>query len=462
MVILLLLCFVRCKSGMKRRVRIKKICNWSIVITIGLAILFAFISMQGEKEFEVLKDTTDQYIVCENAAKQLQDGSDYLTEQVRLYAMTGQPKYREQYFQEAKETRRRENALDALKCYFDGADSFKALQEALNYSRELMETEYYSMRLRAEATDVERSAWPEEIKAVMLSQEDELLSTDEKIVKSQRMVSDNEYQKVRTEITDNVSACMNSLIEETRNQQGRATTIFSDMYLKLEVGIALLVVLMAGICAMVSILIVRPLTNFNESIKQGQLLPVVGSAELQKLAETYNQVYIENQETQKIIRHQAEHDALTGALNRGYFEKILRIYESGEASFALILADVDVFKSVNDTYGHAIGDKILKKVAELLQKTFRSIDYICRIGGDEFAIVMVEMKTDLQYTIREKIDFVNQVLEKQENGLPKVSLSVGVAFADRANPGESIFKDADKALYYVKEHGKGGCSFYGE
>ena len=83
-----------------------------------------------------------------------------------------------------------------------------------------------------------------------------------------------------------------------------------------------------------------------------------------------------------------------------------------------------------------------------------------RIGGDEFAILMVEMTTDLQYTIKNKIDSVNQQLSSPEKGIPKVSLSAGVAFSDRENPGENIFEDADKALYKVKENGKNGCGFY--
>ena len=129
--------------------------------------------------------------------------------------------------------------------------------------------------------------------------------------------------------------------------------------------------------------------------------------------------------------------------------------------FAMIICDVDSFKTVNDTYGHAVGDEILKKVASLLQKAFRSIDYVCRIGGDEFAVIMVDMTTDLTHTIKEKIDMVNDLLSNPADGLPPVSLSVGVAFSDRQDPGESIFKDADHALYHVKQHGKHGCGFYG-
>ena len=103
---------------------------------------------------------------------------------------------------------------------------------------------------------------------------------------------------------------------------------------------------------------------------------------------------------------------------------------------------------------------ILKKVADYLKAAFRNNDYVCRIGGDEFAILMVEMTTDLQYTIKDKIDSVNQQLSSPEKGIPKVSLSAGVAFSDRENPGENIFEDADKALYKVKENGKNGCGFY--
>lgn len=459
-------CFVRCSEReeredcMKRKIKIQRVSAWNIGITIVVALLFVIILIVGEREFSILRETTEKYIACENAAKQLQDGSDYLTEQVRMYAMTGDAQYRDLYFTEANTTKRRENALEDLRQYFEKTDAFQALQDALGLSRELMETEYYSMRLVEEATGEDEKEWPEAIKNKMLTAEDEALSDSEKMEKAQELVCNRDYQDVRDRITDSVSQCMNDLITQTRNSQGRASTIFSDMYLKLELGIVVLVLLMLLMCLSVRRLIVKPLISYNESIKLGEIFPVIGAAELQSLAETYNQVYLENQETQKLIRHEAEHDALTDLLNRGSFEKLLNIYENGDRPFALILIDVDVFKSVNDTYGHAAGDKILKKVAHLLKCAFRSIDFICRIGGDEFAVIMVEMTSDLQYTINDKIGAVNDELSLEEDGLPAVSLSVGVAFSDRENPGESIYKDADKALYYVKEHGRKGCSFY--
>ncbi len=365
----------------------------------------------------------------------------------------------ELYFVEAN-THRREDALDSLEKYFDGTEMFDSLEEALECSKNLMDTEYYSMRLVSEAMSVPEDTWPQEIKNVQLSEEDSHLDRDGKLVKAGDLVCDDAYQDVRTRITSDVSRCMNGLITQTRQSQGRATSIFSDMYLKLEIGIALMLLIMFFICLMLKYLIVKPLISYNESIKKGEIFPLMGAAELQNLAVTYNKVYEENQETQRLIRHQAEHDALTELLNRGSYEKLLRIYETGDAPFTLLLIDVDIFKSVNDTYGHAAGDAILKKVARCLKRAFRSIDYVCRIGGDEFSVIMVDVTSDLKYTIEDKIKYVSEELAKAESEAPAATLSVGVAFSDRENPGESIFKDADKALYHVKENGRNGCAFY--
>ena len=122
--------------------------------------------------------------------------------------------------------------------------------------------------------------------------------------------------------------------------------------------------------------------------------------------------------------------------------------------------DVDKFKEVNDHYGHAVGDIVLSTLGQTLRNYFRENDIIGRIGGDEFAIIMVEMTSDLKYTIEEKIEAVNETLSKEVDGVPAVSLSVGVAFSDRDNAEDDIFKDADKALYYIKEHGRHGCKIF--
>lgn len=442
------------------KIKIQQISVWNVIVTILVTIVFIGVYGRGENDFQIYQNTTEQYLICKDAAMQLQEGSDFLTEQVRLYVLTGEEQYIDAYFEEVNTARSRERALEELQQYFDGTESFRLLQDALANSYDLMITEYHAMRLVLESKESEKDSWPEEVKEIGLSEEECLLMESEKILAAQRLVSNADYQAEKKEISDDVAACVTDLLVQMKERQRDSETLFSGSYQNLQYGIIPLVALMVGICMIISRQVVKPLCKYNECIRQGEYLPVEGAVELRNLAETYNHICRENEMTQEQLRYQAQHDALTGLLNRGAFDSILRRYEKGRTPFALIAVDVDYFKKINDTYGHAIGDAVLKKVAKLLQSGFRNIDHICRVGGDEFAVIMIEMTSEQRTTIQERIDKVNAQLRHKEPGMPPVSLSVGVAFSDRDNPGEDIFKDADKALYEMKEKGKNGCAFY--
>lgn len=127
---------------------------------------------------------------------------------------------------------------------------------------------------------------------------------------------------------------------------------------------------------------------------------------------------------------------------------------------AFILIDEDNFKSVNDTCGHDVGDRILKRVAQVLKHSFRSVDVICWIGGDEFVVLMTRANSSMGDLVRGKIERANYQLMHPVDDLPPFSLSVGVVFSDRGNPCGDIFKDADTAMYRVKENGHCGCEIF--
>lgn len=444
------------------KIHIKRFSTGSIWTAVILVILFVLLSIYGTRNFQMLEDSTDQYLTCERAALKLQRGSDILTEQVRLYVMTGQKKYLDGYFEEANVTKHRETAITDLKESFDSAPILLNLEAALKDSRELMEQEYYAMRLAAAGFGVSQKSLPEEVKAVTLTEEDQALSSEEKLTKAQSLVSDDAYQTSKEKISGKAESCMKELAETTKNQQSKAASEFKNLCILLEIGVLLLVVFLISCSVAVRALIVNPLGSYNRSIEQDKTVPVIGAAELQTLAVTYNRIFEENLETQKLIRHEAEHDALTDLLNRSSFDKALALYSQGSINFALILVDVDRFKSVNDTYGHAVGDEILRRVAKRLKESFRSTDYVFRIGGDEFAVLMMDVSEALRHTVEEKLASLKKGLVCPEEGLPEITLSIGVAFSDRKDPGESIFKDTDQALYYVKKHGKDGTCFYEE
>lgn len=88
------------------------------------------------------------------------------------------------------------------------------------------------------------------------------------------------------------------------------------------------------------------------------------------------------------------------------------------------------------------------------------MDYICRIGGDEFAVIMVDVSEKHKEIISEKLTAINMKLTNTSDEVPSITLSMGVALSDRKNPGNSIYNDADSALYAVKENGRNGFRFY--
>lgn len=224
--------------------------------------------------------------------------------------------------------------------------------------------------------------------------------------------------------------------------------------------LVLLLAVAIEIAAMV-LLVIRPVENYSRSIRKQKLLSPQGSAELRYFARAYNVVFEERERRNEELRYKVEHDALTGLYNRGAYEKLLE--EHGrEGDIALLWIDVDRFKGINDTHGHDIGDRVLQKVARLLSSGFRATDYACRTGGDEFAVIMSDIVPGQQQVVLDRIGAVRQGLSDVSDGLPPVTLSIGVAFSRQRLEGENLFKMADKALYRVKEAGRNGCAFFSE
>lgn len=123
------------------------------------------------------------------------------------------------------------------------------------------------------------------------------------------------------------------------------------------------------------------------------------------------------------------------------------------------MIDVDHFKDVNDRNGHEIGDLALKRVAKLLTRSFRNSDYVIRYGGDEFVVVLVDINSDNADIIQRKFEWINSELHYQKDGIPPLSISIGVAFSENGFT-DDLFHQADTALYQAKEAGRNTCRIY--
>lgn len=158
--------------------------------------------------------------------------------------------------------------------------------------------------------------------------------------------------------------------------------------------------------------------------------------------------------------YEALHDPLTGLYNHSAYKVLLK--DADQRNIALILVDVDNYEAIVAQYGEDKADDVSEQVADVLRHNFRSVDFVCRIASDEYAVIMTRVNNAMSPLIQEKMERINAMLrEKQdENHLPAVDLSVGVAFADRENPQGDIFHDADMMLQQMKRMKVSGCAIF--
>ncbi len=163
----------------------------------------------------------------------------------------------------------------------------------------------------------------------------------------------------------------------------------------------------------------------------------------------------------------AKTDGLTGLYNHRVFqekinEEVMRATRYKRTLF-LLMADIDHFKKINDTYGHQVGDMVLKTVADIIKKNVRQLDFPARYGGEEFALILPETDCDNAYKVGERI---RRAVQDHEFRLPdgrtfSVTISIGIAcFPIDSKDQEELIKKADSALYRAKEMGRNTVCLY--
>ncbi len=191
--------------------------------------------------------------------------------------------------------------------------------------------------------------------------------------------------------------------------------------------------------------------------KKGTAISIVGAqSDISDFKEVQNQ-----------LAHSALHDTLTGLPNRSLFEErlkqaFLRFKRNEEDYFTVLFIDLDEFKEINDTYGHASGDKILVEVTKILKKCTREVDTVARFGGDEFVVLLekVASKNEIQIYINRLYKEAKKTIHLTESDI-KVHFSIGATTVDSNHFSHNdVMKEADIALYQAKEQGRNQAVFY--
>src|SRR6266850_515603 len=225
--------------------------------------------------------------------------------------------------------------------------------------------------------------------------------------------------------------------------------------------VALLLEVVGALAYLISLLIVRPLNRLTQAagtVAKGDLevgLPVTTGGEVGYLTEVFNDMVARLRESRAELERLSVTDHLTGLFNRVRVMEVLenevRRSRRMHHRFAVVMADVDLFKRYNDEYGHPAGDTVLKRVATIMREASRDVDFVARYGGEEFLIMMpeteIEGATEFAERIRKKL-----AAERLPAG--RITLSLGVsAFPMHGDAPDQLIAEADAALYLAKRAG---------
>lgn len=444
---------VKKEKGLSLKIIIRVMAIITGVITICLIISLFLLTNTNRRVNELKED----FLKLEKSANDLEQASDYLTEQVRYYVVTGEDNYYHEYFREVNETKRRENALDSIRNNIDDVNAATKLERALNESNSLMNTEFYAFRLVIESLNGNIDNY-QEVKDVVLSDADLALSNEQKKTKAIELVFSQEYNNSKDTIEANVNNCIDQIIDISNQAVEKANKSLIAIITIQQILIFSLVIILFVEFFTIYYELILPLNRGSELILQGKNLRVEGFKEYRILSQVYNETKKRDDKNKDILTYEVEHDKLTGLYNRNGYDALYPKLNLKNTAYVLI--DIDNFKKINDRYGHAVGDKVLKKVGTVLKKYFRSDDYLCRIGGDEFAILLADCNSEIASQLRDKGERINLVLQAKEGEIPSITLSIGVAFGDEHDDTDSLFKKADKALYQTKRSGRSGITIF--
>ncbi|WP_300363507.1 GGDEF domain-containing protein [Hydrogenimonas sp.] len=180
----------------------------------------------------------------------------------------------------------------------------------------------------------------------------------------------------------------------------------------------------------------------------------------------YARDYKKRYELEKELERMSYTDMLSGLNNRRHFMAFLKKeferYRRTGKSFSLLMIDIDRFKRINDTYGHPVGDSVIRTLADIVRDEIREMDFPARIGGEEFAVILPEIDAKNALKVAERIR------EKAQNhpvdipgGEPaRFTVSIGVAAAGADSDETSLIKEADEALYRAKREGRNRVVLY--
>lgn len=398
---------------------------------------------------ETAQQMSDIYIDGQVSLVNMKISSDAMIERVRSFVMTGNTVYLDDYINNLSDAEQREKTLVDIIDKLGGSETHEQISKAMENIEEMIDIEMHSLRLALSGYRIDDGRYASELELPKLTSEEEKMDDEQKISLARELLYNEDYQMVRNEFTDNVEYCIAQLTDYTlmHRDDSFAQIKVSQNTQRLIVTGSLLLVVLEVIAFWV--FIGKPISKNTEHIEKGEFLDVRGLKDIQIMSEAYNRMFDRIEKDKEKLSYEASHDSLTGLLNRNAYN--IKLRELDHKDFCFILLDVDDFKGFNDTYGHDVGDMVLKKISRVLSANVRSQDMVFRLGGDEFAIVMTGIRKENSSIITNRMDKIREdLLIKDDDIVPQIRISLGATYSSGELDLDRTYKEADVALYQAK------------
>lgn len=463
------------RSATARRGISIRLLSMALIATAILAIaLSVFELSQTTQHAQQLYELEQERILCDKAIQQFMDGSDRLTAQVQQFVIKGERSYMDSYWTEVNQIKSRDAALEMIL----GADLTAAEHDmalaSKNESDSLIQGELWAMRMVSESIGLSPADMPSEVAACQLSPSDAALDAAQKQSAAIAYVFGPEYSTAKQAIRGNVTSFRN----EIANRYGEETlaalagTKETSTFMALCVVVFFLFTVFAILCFARQV--VSPLVSYSRALTQYEegkpiSLRERGALEIRQFAGAFNALYAQVQQNEKRLARLGYIDFLTEVPNRASItEYVTEQIAGGVRPLGLLIVDIDNFKRFNDTYGHALGDKVLRHVAQAVCHVQPKDTGISgRICGEEFVVVARSAsKGSLHKTADKILDNVRRItasdvgLEHIKDFHITVSIGGMLFYGDNTADIIGLLSKADQALYTSKNTGKDKYTFY--
>lgn len=449
------------------RFRINQLVIIWMILTFGTVLLLSITANQYTEADNKQGTLAKKILQCHKYADQMQNGSDILTNAIWRFAATEETAYAEEYLSELLITQSRDRAIELLQEEDADPEDLDQLQRAKDISAELRDAELYCMHLIYSAIGI--SEIPEVVLAEKLTEEDQLMTAEEKKRTASAFLFGKEYLQSKNEIAVSISRFGTNFTESLEQKLQETTSVTQKARTFMFVSLWILLVWAIVFWILFRWLIVQPMQKCLEELREEdreKIITLRGPYELRRLIDAFNTSMSREREKTLEIYNIKMKDPVTGGYTSQRFDLEVEGYLKEKMSFMFVSMDIKRFKVINELYGEKAGNQVLKRVYQVIGESLKPGEFAARSRADIFNIVLLdESQPEVEKRIGEIEDAIKAAFRDEKWNKYRMGMNCGVYLVQGAEADVTSIRgraNVARKKYKTESGLLSPCVFYSE